>query len=83
MLLPINHDLRGQSRRIIHHFADRNAVEQIDIIGDTVLLRDDRNGIRIPFGEFVAFLDLGTLVDEEPRTIRYTVTGPLALLFIE
>src|SRR5712671_1567912 len=83
LLLPIDDHLRRDAGRLVEHLAHRDALDQIDVMRDAVLLGDDRDRVRVPLGDTVAALDLRPLVDEQPRTVRHPVPRLLAARLVE
>ena len=78
LLLPVDHDLRGDAGRLVDHLAHRDALDQIDVMRDAVLLGDDRDRVGIPFGEAVAAVDRRTVIGQQPRAIGHPVPRLLA-----
>jgi len=77
--LPVDHDPVGDARRVVDHLAHRHALDEIDIDRLTRLFGDDRQGVRIPLGELLALRDDRLAVDQQARTVRHAMLGPLAL----
>src|SRR5258707_10894181 len=51
-------------------------------MGDPVLFGDDRDRVRIPFGEPLTALDMRALVGEQTCAVGHTMAGSLATGFI-
>jgi hypothetical protein len=62
LLFPIDHHPVGNAGGLVHHLAHGHALDQVDVVGDTLPLGDDRQGIGVPFGQLLALDDLGPLV---------------------
>ena len=77
LLLPIDDHLVRNSGCLVDDLAHRGALDHVDVVGEARGLRNDRQGIGIPFGEAAAFGNLGPVFDEKARPIRQAVAGPL------
>src|SRR5690606_16971306 len=82
LLLPVGDHAIGNTGRLVQHLAHGESVDQVDVVGDTFLLGDDRDGIGVPLRQLVAPLDLGLLLDQQTRPIGDPVTGTLAALLV-
>ena len=83
LLLPVDHFLVRQPGRLVGHVAHRDAVDQVDIVGDALALGDDGPRIRIPFRDALALLDVAALVDVQFGAVRHAIAHPLAALIVD
>src|SRR5438874_160807 len=83
LLLPIDDHLRRDAGCLVEHLAHRDALDQIDVMRDAILLGDDRDRVRVPLGDAVAALDLRLLIDEQPRTVGHTMPRLLAARLVK
>ena len=83
LLLPVDDHLGGDAGRLVHHLAHRDALDEIDVVGDAVLLGDDRNGVGIPFGELLPLGHRRALVGEQLGAVRHAVARLLAARLVE
>ena len=80
---PVDHDALGDAGRLVERFRHRLAFDEI-LEGDRALdLGEDRPGVRIPFGDALAALDLVALVDLHARTVLDAVHGTLGAVLID
>ena len=63
--------------------AHREAFDQVDVMGDAVLLGDDRDRVGIPLGEPLARWHPGAVVGEQPRAVGHPVPRLLASGLVE
>ena len=82
LLLPVDDDAVRDTGCFIHHFAHGYAVDQVDVVHDTFLFGDDRNGVGIPFREALSLRHLTTFVDEKLGAIGYAVACPVTSVLV-
>ena len=56
---------------------------QIDVMRDAVHLGDDRDRVRVPFGQPVAARHLRPVIGQQPRAVRHAVPRLLAAGLVE
>src|SRR5690606_39192720 len=76
LLTPVDHDPVRDAGGLVHHLAHGYAFDQVDVVGDTLPLGDDRKRIGIPFRELLTPLDLGPLLNQELGAVGQAVTRP-------
>src|SRR3546814_16909757 len=69
LLLPVGDDLGRDAGRLVHDLAHRDAFGEIDVMGDAVLLGDDRDGIGVRSEERRVGKDVSVRVDLGGRRI--------------
>ena len=62
---PVGNDPLGDAGGLVGVLTDRNAGDQVDELRLAALFRDDRQGVRIPFGEALAPLDLVAFLHQQ------------------
>ena len=83
LLLPVDHDPVRDAGGLVQHLAHGDAFDQIDVVGDALLLGDDRDGIGIPIGQLLPLGHLGPIVDQELGPVGQPVTGALAVGLVD
>src|ERR1019366_6421964 len=79
----VDDNLRGQASDFVHPLYQRHALDQIEIFDLTGTLRDDRQGVRIPFGQLLHTRDGLAFLDQHPGAIRHPETSPFTLLIVD
>ena len=64
--------------RLVEHLAHRDALGEVDVMRDAVLLGDDRDRVRVPLGQPVAARHLDAVVGQQPRAVGHAVPRLLA-----
>ncbi len=82
LLLPVDHHAVGDARGLVDHLAHRHAFDQVDVVGDALLLGDDRQRVGVPLGQALALLDLVALVDQQLGAVGHPVDRPLAIAIV-
>src|SRR5690606_24241635 len=78
-----DHDALRDAGRLVDLFDQRLGIDQVLILHDTVLFRDQRHGERIPFGDPVALLHLFAVLVHDRRALRQLVGRTLAALAVD
>jgi hypothetical protein len=82
LVFPVHDHLAGDTRRFIDRFTHRDAVLDIDVMGNTVLFGNDRDRIRVPVGNPLAAHHGFAIGDAQARTVWHPVTGPFPALVV-
>src|SRR5262245_53094952 len=74
---PVGDHALGNAGRLVERLRHRLAFDQILEAGRALDLGQDRPGVGVPLRNALAALDLGPVLDQEPRTVLDTVRGAL------
>src|SRR5579859_2465422 len=75
LLLPIDDHLAGDTGRLVENLTHGEAFDQVDIVGHTFALREDRQGVGVPLGQLGTLGDLGAFVGQQLGAVGNAVTG--------
>ena len=73
LLFPVDDDPVGDARRLVDHLAVGDALDHVDVIGDSFAFGDDRQGVGIPLGHLLALLDHIAFIDQKLGAVRHAV----------
>src|SRR5688572_2110665 len=82
LIRRVDHDQARQTRDFVEVFLDRDAVDDVLELDLALLLREDRERVRIPFDQDLAVLDGLTVLDLEARAVDHLIALAVAALVV-
>ena len=83
LLAPVDDHLVRDAGGLVDDLAHRHALDQVDVVGDTLALRDDRQRVRIPLGQLLALLHHAALVDQQLGAVGNAMARALAAVLVD